>query len=143
MDNLVALNVCLVGFFAFTAVHYATQWWFSRNERLLIVFAIQCFSYAVFCVFLTRFLRATTIAETQAALGRLVTVGLIVHVLVLQFYADVAGRRDRLFRVGISGVLAVLVVVNQWAPVRGTVLALQAVQLPGVGTRVIPLRTPP
>ena len=51
----------MTGFFAFAAVHYAIQWWFSRNERVLLVFSIQCAVYAAFCGAIVSFFRATTV----------------------------------------------------------------------------------
>ena len=50
MGNLVTVNAWLAGFFALAAVHYAIQWWFSRHERVLLVFSIQCALYTVFCL---------------------------------------------------------------------------------------------
>jgi hypothetical protein len=35
LDTLIAVNPGLVGLFAFAAIHYAVNWWFSRDERVL------------------------------------------------------------------------------------------------------------
>ena len=134
------MNACLAGFFAFAAVHYAIQWWFSRNERILLVFAVQCALYCVLSwVMVARFL-ATTIPEAQLALDWGVTVGLLCNGLVLQFYASLGARRDRAFRAIVWGLLAFLVVQNQWVPLRGTVIELQPLRLPGGGTFLLPIR---
>ena len=108
MDRLITVNAVLAGFFAFAAIHYAIQWWFSRNERLLLVFAVQCAMYAVFCWTIIAFFQATTIPETQAALDRTITLGLLIHGVILQFYAHLGGRRDRVFRALVLGLLVLL-----------------------------------
>ena len=36
------IDAALVGLFAFAAIHYAIHWWFSRDERVFLVFAVQC-----------------------------------------------------------------------------------------------------
>ena len=41
------------------------------------------------------------------------------------------------------GVLGFLAVLNQWVPLRGTVIELQPMPLPGGGTGLLPIRTPP
>jgi PAS domain S-box-containing protein len=87
--------------------------------------------------------RATTIPDIQAGLVRLMTLGPLVHVVLLQFYASVSGRRDRTFRGLVTVVFVVLGVLNQWVPLRGTVIALQSLSLPGGGVSLLPIRTPP
>src|SRR4051794_31799023 len=87
LATLTTLNACLAGVFAFAAVHYAIQWWFSRNERVLLVFSIQCAVYTTFCVAIVGYFRARTIPDTQAALVRFVTIGVLAHAVVVQFYA--------------------------------------------------------
>ena len=79
----------------------------------------------------------------QATLDRFVTLGVIIHVLLLQLYADLGGRRDRAFRALVTGVLAFLAVLNLWVPLRGTVLELRTMPLPWGGTGLLPIRTPP
>ena len=143
MDTLVTVNAVLAGFFAFAAIHYAVHWWLSRHERVLLVFAVQCAAYAVFCLAINAFFRATTIPDSQAALDRFITLGVIIHVLLLHLYADLGGRRDRAFRALVTGVLAFLAVLNLWVPVRGTVLELRTMPLPWGGTGLLPIRTPP
>ena len=68
MDALTLVNTGLAGFFACAAIHYATLWWFSRKERVLLVFSIQCLMYTAFCVAITLFFRARTIRDSQVAL---------------------------------------------------------------------------
>ena len=75
MDTLTTANAVLAGFFACAAIHYAVHWWLSRNERVLLVFSVQCALYTVFCLAISSFFRATTIPDCQATLDRFVTLG--------------------------------------------------------------------
>ena len=143
MDTLGLMNACLAGFFAFAGVHYSIQWWLSRSERILLLFAVQCALYTAFCCTMVMQLQAPTLPQVQSAVDRVITVGVLAHGLVLQFYVYVGGRRDRVFRALVWGVLALLVAYHQWVPLRGTVVELQTVQLPGLGTTLVPIRTSP
>ena len=143
MDKLITVNAVLAGFFACAGIHYAVHWWLSRHERVLLVFSVQCALYTVFCLAISSFFRARTIPDSQVTLDRFVTLGVIIHVLLLQLYADLGGRRDRAFRVLVTGVLGFLAVLNLWVPVRGTVLELRTMPLPWGGTGLLPIRTPP
>jgi hypothetical protein len=143
MVTLSSMNAWLAGFFALAAVHYAIQWWFSRYERVFLVFSIQCALYTAFCWASVALARATTIPDIQAGLVRVMTLGPLVHVVLLQFYVCVSGRRDRAFRAFVTVAFVVLGVLNQWVPLRGTVIALQSVSLPGGGLSLLPIRTPP
>src|SRR3954447_23321935 len=143
MGALRSINPWLAGFFAFAAVHYAIQWWFSRYERVLVVFSIQCALYTTFCWVSVALARATTIPDIQAGLRLVMTLGPLVHVVLLQFYACVSGRRDRAFRALGTVTFVVLGLLNQWVPLRGTVIALQSMSLPGGGVTLLPIRTPP
>src|SRR5262249_47340611 len=62
---------------------------------------------------------------------------------MFHFYAYLGDRRDHAFRALVTGVLAFLEVVNQWAPLRGTVIELKTIHLPGGGTSLLTIRTPP
>jgi PAS domain S-box-containing protein len=143
VNHLVLLNACLAGFFAFAGIHYAIQWWFSRDERVLLLFAVQCVLYAVFSLAMIGRFQATTIREMQTAQDLTVTLGVLAYPAVLQLYVYLGNRRDRVFRAVVLGVLALLVVQNQWVPLRGTVIELQPMSLPGGGTGLLPIRTPP
>jgi PAS domain S-box-containing protein len=143
LATLSGVHACLAGFFACAAIHYAIQWWFSRNERVFLVFSVQCALYTAFCVAIVGFFSARTISDIQAALDRFVTLGVLVHAVVLKFYAYLGNRRDRAFHALVTGLLIVLAVLNQWTPLRGTVLELKALQLPGGATSLLPIRTPP
>jgi signal transduction histidine kinase/CheY-like chemotaxis protein len=143
MDRLITVNAILAGFFACAAIHFAVHWWLSRHERVLLVFSVQCATYTVFCLAITSFFRARTIPESQAALDWLMTVAMLCHALLLQFFADLGGRRDRVFRALVTGLLVFLAVLNQWAPLRGTVLELRTMPLPWGGMGLLPIRTPP
>ena len=143
MDTLITVNAVLAGFFACAAIHYAVHWWLSRHERVFLVFSVQCAVYTVFCLAISAFFRATTIPDAQVTLDRFVTLGVIIHVLLLHLYAELGGRRDRAFRALVTGVLGFLAVLNLWVPVRGTVLALRTMPLPWGGTGLLAIRTPP
>jgi signal transduction histidine kinase len=143
VDPAIAVTICLTGFFAFAAIHYAIQWWLSRGERVLLAFWIQCAMHAVVCMALVSFFRAKTVPDSQAALNRMITIGMPIGIVALHFYACLADRRDRAFRALVTSLIVFVVVWHQWAPLRGTVLALQTMQLPGGVTRLIPVRTPP
>ncbi len=143
MDKLITVNTVLAGFYAYAAIHYAVHWWLSRQERILLVFSIQCALYAVFSLAISSFFRATTIPDAQTTLDRFVTIGVLTHPLLLQFYADVGGRRDRAFRALVTGALIFLAVLNLWAPLRGTVVEMRAALSLGGDTALVPIRTPP
>ena len=143
MATLSGVHGCLAGFFACAAIHYAIHWWFSRNERVFLLFSVQCALYTAFCVAIVGFFGAKTIPDIQAALDRFVTLGVLAHAVVLKFYAYLGNRRDRAFHALVTGVLVLLAVFNQWVPLRGTVLELKTLQLPGGVTSVLPIRTPP
>jgi PAS domain S-box-containing protein len=143
LDNFSFVNACLAGFFGCAAIHYAVQWWFSRSERVLLVFSVMCASASVFCWFFIRLAHATTIYDAQTALDRGVTIGVLHYTLHLPFFAHLGGRRDRALQVLGAGLLTFLAVQNLWVPLRGTVLSLQPMPLPGGGTVVIPIRTQP
>jgi signal transduction histidine kinase len=143
MGTLVTVNAVLAGFFACAAIHYTVHWSLSRHERVFLVFAIQCALYTVFCLAINAFFQARTIPDSQATLDRFVTLGVIIHVLLLHLYADLGGRRDGTFRALVSGVLGFLAVWNLWVPVRGTVFELRTMPLPWGGTGLLPIRTPP
>src|SRR4029077_16627602 len=118
------------------------MWWFSRDRRVFLLFSIQCGLYAVFCGCMISFLQATTIPDAQGGMTRCFSIGSIINAVVVNFYALLGGRRDRAFRGLVTGVLVSLGVLNLWLRVRGTVIELQAVELPG-GAVFVPIRTPP
>jgi PAS domain S-box-containing protein len=138
-----SVNMWLAGVFACAALHYAIHWWGSREERALLAFSIQCAGYTGYFLAISAYFGATTIPECQAALDRFVTFGVLIHAAYLHLYAYLGARRDHAFRTLGTVVLLVLAVLHQWEPLRGTVLELQTVQLPGGTSGVVPLRTPP
>src|SRR6476661_6053990 len=100
-------------------------------------------AYTAFCLAMGAYLRATTIPDVQAALDRFVTIGVLIHAGFFPIYALLGGRRDRAFSAVVAGTLVFLAVLNQWMPLRGTVVALKTIRLAGGETSVIPIRTPP
>ena len=143
MDKIVLVNAFLAGLFACAAMHFAVHWWLSRHERVLLVFSVQCAVYTVFCFAISSFFRATTVPDAQATLDRFVSLGVIIHVLLVHLYADLGSRRDRTFRALVTCLLGFLAVLNLWVPVRGTVLALRPMPLPWGGMGLLAVRTPP
>jgi two-component system sensor histidine kinase/response regulator len=140
---LTSVNVWLAGFFACAALHYAIHWWGSRAERVLLVFSVQCAAYTVFCLTISSYFAAKTIADCQLLLDRFITIGVLIHALTLQLYAYMGSRRDHAFRALSTGTLLFLAVLHQWVPLRGMVTELKAVQLPAGFTTLVPIRTPP
>ena len=94
------------------------------------MFSVQCALYSIFCPLQSAFFRATTIPDAQVTLNRFMTLGVIIHILLLHLYADLGNRRDRAFRGFVTGVLGFFAVLNLWVPLRGTVLALRVMPLP-------------
>jgi signal transduction histidine kinase len=143
VNSQILLDAGLVGLFLFAAIHYAVQWWFARDERIYAVFAVQCCLHAAFCIVAVARYQATTVSAVQHRLDWCMSIGVLSHGVVLQLYAYLADRRDHVFRVVLFACVVVLVLVNQWMPIRGTVLELYPTMLPGGGTALIPMRTPP
>ncbi|HVZ32153.1 MAG TPA: histidine kinase dimerization/phospho-acceptor domain-containing protein, partial [Polyangiaceae bacterium] len=143
MDTLTLVDEWLAGFFACAAIHYGIHWWYSRKEQLFLALAILCIAYAAFCLQIVSYFRATTFAETQSTLDRFVSIGLLSHALALDFFARVGARRDRSFRILVTGLLGVLALSNQWVPLRGTVLELKTLLEANGAKSTIPVRTPP
>ena len=143
LDALTSSNTWLAGFFACAAIHSATYWWHSRKEHVLLAFSIQCATYSIFCLAFVSYLQAKTISDVQAAHDRFYTIGLLIYPLLLQVYAGLGARRDRVFRTLVTVLIVFFAVLNLWAPIRGTVVELQTVQLPGGSTSVLPIRTSP
>jgi PAS domain S-box-containing protein len=143
VTTLDLIDACLLGVFAITAIHYALQWWFSRHERVLLVFSVLCAVCTAFTWTMLSRRQATTIEDAQIALDRSMTLAMLVFGVLLQLYADLGKRGDRTFRALVLGMLAFLALCNQWVPLRGTIVELQPMTLPGGGTGLLPIRTPP
>jgi PAS domain S-box-containing protein len=143
LEKLITVNAVLAGFYAYASIHYAVHWWLSRKERVLLLFSIQCLFHAAFSLAINAFFRAKTIPEAQSTLDRFVTIGVLIHPLLLQLYAELGGRRDRALRVLVTGMLVFLAILNQWTPLRGTVVEMRAVLLPGGAVGLLPIRTSP
>ena len=54
MGRYVTLHALLVGFFGFGAVQYLAQWWWSRAERVFLLFAFHCVLGASLSLFAPR-----------------------------------------------------------------------------------------
>ena len=138
-----SIDVGLGGLFAFAAVHYALQWWFSREEKVLLAFSAVCALYTAFTLSMSSRHSVTTIAESQLVLDRSITIAMLAHAAQVQLYAYLAKRRDHVFRALLCGACIIAAVLNLWVPLRGTVLALQPIPMPGGGTGLMPIRTGP
>src|SRR6188768_554321 len=137
------IDVGLGGLFAFAAVHYGLQWWFSRKEPVLLAFSVVCALYMAFTLSMSSRHLVTTISESQLVVDRSVTIAMFAHAAQVQLYAYLSKRRDRVFRALLCGVCITLAVLNLWLPLRGTVVALQPISMPGGGTGLLPIRTAP
>jgi PAS domain S-box-containing protein len=138
-----AMNPWLIGFFAFATIHYVVQWCLSRSERVLLTFAIQCALYTVFCSMTVALAHAATIPEARTRYTVLMMLGPAVHVVLLQFYAFLSGRRDRAFRVVLTSAFVALGVSNVWFPLRGALIGLTSTTLAGGTVIHVPLLTGP
>jgi PAS domain S-box-containing protein len=125
------------------AIHYAFQWWSSRSEGALLALSGQGVLCSLFSWTVIRLVHATTISDAQTALDRGVTIATLDHLLILHLFASLGDRRGRAFHALGVGAFLGFAVLNQWVPLRGTVISLQSMPLPGGGTCVIPIRTPP
>ena len=141
MNTLAFIDASLTGLFAFAAINYAIHWWSSRSERVLLLVAVQCMVYAAFTWTSWQRHQATTIPDVQTLQDRLIALALLAYAVLLQLFAYLSNRRDRSFRALLLGMLAVLFVWNQLSPLRGTVIDLQRMPVPG-GTALLPIRTP-
>jgi signal transduction histidine kinase/ActR/RegA family two-component response regulator len=143
LDRLSYVNATLAGFFAFAAIHYAIKWLFSRSERVLAIFSMQCLLYTAFSALTVWRSLAATIPDVQFALDWSVSMGVLGNAATLELMFELGGRRNARFRTVVAGVLVFLAVLNLWMPLRGTVLALEPMPLPGGDTGLLPIRTPP
>jgi signal transduction histidine kinase/ActR/RegA family two-component response regulator len=124
-------------------VHYALQWWRSRSERAFLVFALLCALCAVHSLIVVARLQSTTISTAQTTMDWALTVGLFMHAVLVQLYAVLAARRDHVVRLVLFAAFAAIAIINLWIPMRGIVLELRPVQLPGGDITLIPIRTAP
>jgi hypothetical protein len=142
VSTLHLIDASLVGLFGFAAVHYSIHWWFSRHERVVLVFAVLCALFMGFALANVSRHRATTIHSTQLALDWAMTLAILGHAAIVQLFAYLGHRRDRAFRAIVIGVFGFLAIFNLWSPLRGTVIELHRIQLLGGGTGFLPIRTP-
>ena len=137
------LRVLLVGFMAFAAMHYAFQWWWSRRERVLLVFALFCAANAVLNHVTATISSATTIEAAQAALDLRTTVGLLVYPLLAWLVARIAEVDARRFLTVITVLLVVATLINlAWFPLNGVVTGLRTDVMPWGETTTVVLRGP-
>ena len=85
METLITVNAGLVGLFALAAIHYAVTWWFSRKERVLLLFSIQCCAMVAVCFVTVSYFGSTTVPDAQVWLDRLMAFGAITHAMELHF----------------------------------------------------------
>ncbi len=69
MGPLVLLHVALAGFFSCAALYSAWVWWWSREERTLLLFSVQCLLCGALSVALFHLATAQSVSEATTALA--------------------------------------------------------------------------
>lgn len=125
------VNTVLIGFFLFAAVHYLIMWWFSRRERVMLLFAATSLVGAILGTHLVRLGSATTIAEYQAAFDARTTWGLIGTTLTAWVISAVTGVRAPRYLSFVTALLGIAWFTNACGySLAGPILALDYVELP-------------
>ena len=130
MGRYVTLHALLAGFFAFAAVHYFTQWYWSRRESVLALFSLLCALGMGVSLVLFALAQAATIAQAQAALDARTTLALVWVGASLPFISRVTGLRAIAFARTIMGLLLVAALANFFIPLNGVVTGIETVQTP-------------
>jgi PAS domain S-box-containing protein len=130
VGRYVTLHALLAGFFAFAAVHYFAQWYWSRRESVLALFSLLCALGMGVSLVLFALAQASTIAQAQAALDARTTLALLWVAASLPFISRVTGIRARVFSRTVAGLLLVAAVANFFVPLNGVVTGLDTVQTP-------------
>ncbi|MBA4020589.1 MAG: hypothetical protein C0483_25810 [Pirellula sp.] len=135
------VNTVLIGFFLFAAAHYLIMWWFSRRERVMLLFSMTSLVGALVVAQISRVTGATTIAEYQAAFDARTTWGLIGTTLTGWMISSVTGVRAQRYLWCVTLLLGVAWFTNAFIySLAGPVLSLDFVELPwgetaALGTR--------
>jgi two-component system, cell cycle sensor histidine kinase and response regulator CckA len=140
VGRYVTLHALLAGFFAFGAVQYFAQWFWSRAERVLLLFALHCALGMSLSIALLALGQAETIAEAQIALGARTTIALVWVAASVVLVSRVTGFRSRAFGTPIIGALLLAAAVNFFVPLNGTVTGLQTADAWWGGTFTIASR---
>ena len=130
MGQFVTLHALLAGFLAFGAVQYFAQWCWSRSERVLLFFAVQCALGVVLALTLLALGQSTTIAQAQLALDARTTVGLLWVAASVWLVSRITGFEARLLARSIITVLLGAAAVNFFTPLNGVVTALHTTITP-------------
>jgi two-component system, cell cycle sensor histidine kinase and response regulator CckA len=142
VGRYVTLHALLAGFFGFGALHYLAQWYWSKAERVLLLFALHCVLGVSLSLALLVLGQATTIAEAQLALGARTTIALVWVAASVVLASRVTGFDARRFVRAIVGVLLATAAVSFFVPLNGTVTALQTAEAWWGGTFTIARREP-
>ena len=105
MGPLVVINVALVGFMAFAALHYSYLWWLSRRERVLLVFALFSLQVAAESAGVARMLMATSISQVQNAVNVRTSVGILMLPVMTWLVSQISGVPARRFIIFIAIVI--------------------------------------
>jgi two-component system cell cycle sensor histidine kinase/response regulator CckA len=122
------LHALLAGFFGFGAVQYLAHWWWSRSERVLLLFAMHCALGMSLSLVLLALGHATTVAQAQLALDARTTIALVWVAASVGLVSRITGVRAPLFTRLVAGTLLLAAAVNFFWPLNGTVTALDSVE---------------
>jgi PAS domain S-box-containing protein len=142
VGRYVTLHALLVGFFGFGAVQYFAQWWWSRAERVFLLFALHCMLGASLSLALLVLGLADTIGQAQLALGARTTLALIWVAASVTLASRLTGFEARRFSRAMTVSLLLMAAVSFVIPLNGTVTELRTAQAWWGGTFTIARREP-
>ena len=142
MGRYVTLHALLAGFFGFGALQYFAQWYWSRTERVLLLFALHCVLGVSLSLALLVLGQAGSIEEAQLALGARTTVALLWVAASVTLASRITGFEIRWLARAITGVLLATAAVSFVFPLNGTVTELRTAEAWWGGTFTIAERGP-
>jgi two-component system cell cycle sensor histidine kinase/response regulator CckA len=142
VGRYVTLHALLVGFFAFGALQYFAQWWWSRTERVFLLFACHCMLGASLSLALLVLGLADSIDQAQLALGARTTLALIWVAASVTLASRITGLEAPRFSRAITVALLLMAAVSFVVPLNGTVTELQTAHAWWGGTFTIARRAP-
>jgi two-component system, cell cycle sensor histidine kinase and response regulator CckA len=108
MGPFVILHVALVGFFICAAMYSAGSWWLARDDRTVLVFAVQCLLCAAVTVCFVVIAEATDPATADAALSGRLVAGMLYMAVTALLIARITNVRARPY-VAFVGAYAVVI----------------------------------
>jgi PAS domain S-box-containing protein len=142
LGRYVTLHALLAGFFGFGAVQYFAQWYWSRAERVLLLFALHCTLGVSLSIALLVLGQATSIQEAQLALGARTTLALIWVATSVTLASRITGFEIRPVNRAIIGALLLIAAISFFVQLNGSVKELQTAQAWWGGTFTIAQREP-